>query len=140
MTTPAIDLLQEALVQRLKDRPLPCSPCPHQSACCAWGTSLTPDEARRLLGSHGPGAVYRTRWNEWRTRVRGGRCVFLVDNACVLHHTPDYPSVCRGFPLTDASGKKPYGIETDICPELVSLTSGTPGLPPRVPKKSQKRP
>ncbi|MCE9584189.1 MAG: YkgJ family cysteine cluster protein [Planctomycetes bacterium] len=123
MTTPAIELLHQAIVQRVKDQPLPCYPCPHKSACCAYGTSLTPGEAKRLLRSHGEGAVYLTHWNEWRTRRRGGKCVFLVDNACSLHDSPDYPAVCRGFPVTDGSGKKPYGPYADICPEIATVVA-----------------
>ncbi len=119
-STPAIALLHDEIVRLIKNRPLPCSPCPHQSACCAYGTSLTPREAKVLLRAHGPETVYLTRWKEWRTRVRGGRCVFLVENSCTLHDSPSYPAVCRGFPLTDGSGKKPYGPYTDICPELVA--------------------
>ncbi|NUN50778.1 MAG: YkgJ family cysteine cluster protein [Candidatus Brocadiae bacterium] len=113
-----IALLHAEIARHQKERPLPCMPCPHNSACCAYGTMLSAGEARRLLRSHGPTHVYRTRWNEWRTRIRGGRCVFFQKNGCSLHDTPDYPTVCRGFPFTDGTGKYPYGDYADICPEM----------------------
>src|SRR5258706_12952867 len=65
--------------------PLPCYPCPHQSSCCAYGTTLSAEEAREIRAHHGPDLVYRTRWGEWRTRVVRGRCGFLVNNACTLY-------------------------------------------------------
>ena len=58
--------------------PLPCFPCPHASACCAYGVTLSDEEAAAITAAHGGHLIYRTRWGEWRTRVRGGRCVFLV--------------------------------------------------------------
>ena len=51
---------------------LPCYPCPHASACCAYGVTLSEDEAARISQEHGPGVLYRTRWGEWRTRVGFG--------------------------------------------------------------------
>ena len=98
---------------------LPCYPCPHQSACCAWGTTLTSQEARRIRASHLGDRIYRTRWGEWRTRVRKGRCAFLENNACTIYHTPHYPTVCRTFPWTDAEYGGPYEFDQTICPEFV---------------------
>jgi hypothetical protein len=79
------------------------------------------DEARAIERHHGAGLVYRTRWGEWRTRVRGGYCVFLRDNRCLLHGKAYYPAVCRGFPWTDAETGGPYQYDQTICPEFVSL-------------------
>ena len=62
---------------------------------------------------------YRTRWGEWRTRVRGGRCVFLRGNACAIHTEPFYPAVCRGFPWIDAETGGPYEYDRTICPEFL---------------------
>jgi len=118
--------------------PLPCYPCPHGSSCCAYGTTLTDVEARELSTRYGEDRVYRTRWGEWRTRVRKGRCVFLVDNACSIHKDPAYPAVCRGFPWTDAETGGPYEYDRTICgefvlhPELVQL-----GRPARKPSRSR---
>src|SRR6476469_5144701 len=53
---------------------LPCYPCPYDASCCAYGTTLTDEEARMLEADQGTGLAYRTRWGEWRTRVRNGRC------------------------------------------------------------------
>ena len=99
--------------------PLPCYPCPHGAACCDYGATLTEDEATAIGAAHGAALVYRTRWGEWRTRVRGGKCVFLKDAHCVLHHEPFYPAVCGGFPWTDAETGGPYQFDRTICPEFV---------------------
>jgi len=99
---------------------LPCYPCPHQSACCAFGTTVSTVEARGLTARYGEDTVYRTRWGEWRTRVRKGRCVFLVDNVCTIHDDPNYPAVCRGFPWTDAETGGPYEFDQTICPEFIA--------------------
>jgi len=99
-------------------RPLPCYPCPHGAACCAYGTTLSDDEAAAIGREHGSHLIYRTRWGEWRTRVRNRRCVFLKDNACQLYHAPYYPAVCRGFPWFDAETGGPYQFDQTICPEF----------------------
>jgi len=98
---------------------LPCFPCPHQSACCAYGVTLSDEEAEGLGARYGRHKMYRTRWGEWRTRVRQGRCVFLVDNGCTIHKDPSYPAVCRGFPWTDAETGGPYQFDQTICPEFL---------------------
>ena len=98
---------------------LPCYPCPHQSACCAFGVTLSEDEAAAITAAHGSTTVYRTRWGEWRTRVRGRRCVFLRDNVCTIHAESYYPAVCRGFPWTDAETGGPYEYDRIICPEFI---------------------
>jgi len=100
--------------------PLPCFPCPHSSACCAYGTTLTDDEAAALMRAHGPAVAYQTRWGEWRTRVRHRRCVLFQDNRCVIHGESFYPAVCRGFPWTDAETGGPYEFDRTICPEFLS--------------------
>ena len=81
---------------------LPCYPCPHGSACCAYGATLSDAEAEAIHAAQGNGKAYRTRWGEWRTRVAKGRCVFLRHNACSIYGQPYYPAVCRGFPFVDA--------------------------------------
>ena len=96
--------------------PLPCHPCPHQSSCCAYGTTVSDEEAEAIEANHGAGLVYKTRWGEWRTRVRGGRCV-MYDNGCKIHDQTYYPSQCRGFPWTDGDGE-PYLYELTICREF----------------------
>lgn len=98
--------------------PLPCYPCPHASACCAYGTTLSATEAAAIGAACGEDTVYRTRWGEWRTRVSSGRCVLLVDNTCSIYDQPYYPQVCRGFPFFDAETGGPYGFDRDICPEF----------------------
>lgn len=97
---------------------LPCYPCPHHSACCAHGTTLNDREAQGILRKHGGARIYQTRWGEWRTRVRNGRCAFWAHNACGLYHTPEYPAVCQGFPWIDAEHGGPYEFDQDICPEF----------------------
>jgi Putative zinc- or iron-chelating domain len=99
---------------------LPCYPCPHASSCCAYGTTLTDEEAAAIAARHGPSTVYRTRWGEWRTRVRNRRCVFFRDNVCSIHAEGYYPAVCRGFPWTDAETGGPYEFDRTICPEFVA--------------------
>jgi hypothetical protein len=99
--------------------PLPCFPCPHGSACCAYGTTLSDDEAAAILAEHGESRIYRTRWGDWRTRVVGGRCAFLVNNSCSIYDQPYYPAVCRGFPWVDAETGGPYEFDRTICPEFI---------------------
>ena len=99
--------------------PLPCFPCPHHAACCAYGTTVSDMEAQSLRARHGEDKVYRTRWGEWRTRVRKGRCVFYQDQGCTIHDDPHYPAVCRGFPWTDAETGGAYEFDQSICPEFV---------------------
>lgn len=107
---------------------LPCYPCPHQSACCAFGVTLTDEEAEALGARYGRDRMYQTRHGEWRTRIRGGRCIFLVHNTCSIHADPQYPAVCRGFPWIDAEHGGAYEFDQTICPEfevkpeLVQLT------------------
>ena len=111
---------------------LPCFPCPHGSACCAYGVTLSDDEAEAIARTHGAHLIYRTRWGEWRTRVRQRRCVFLVENRCTIHGQSYYPAVCRGFPWTDAETGGPYQYDQTICPEFV----GRPALVQLYPKKA----
>lgn len=98
---------------------LPCYPCPHRSACCAFGTTLSPREARGIIRKLGADKVYLTRWGEWRTRVKQGRCVLWKDNSCSIYNTPEYPEVCRGFPFVDAETGGPYEFDQTICPEFL---------------------
>ena len=100
--------------------PLPCFPCPYHSSCCAYGTTLTDEEAAAIIAVHGPGVAYQTKWGEWRTRVRNRRCVLFRDNHCVIHGEAYYPAVCRGFPWTDAETGGPYEFDRTICPEFVA--------------------
>jgi hypothetical protein len=111
---------------------LPCYPCPYNSSCCAYGTTVSDEEAAAIEAKHGEGFVYKTRWGEWRTRVRKNRCVFHQGGGCVIHDQPYYPSVCRGFPWTDAETGEPYEYDVTICgefeakPELVELQRALP--------------
>lgn len=111
---------------------LPCYPCPYEASCCAYGTSLSDEEAADIETHHGPGLVYRTRWGEWRTRVRGGRCVMYRDGACTIHDRPYYPSLCRGFPWIDADTGGRYEYDVTICgafeaqPELIQIQRALP--------------
>jgi Fe-S-cluster containining protein len=82
--------------------------------------TLSDDEAAAIGAEHGGDTVYRTRWGEWRTRVRRRRCVFLKENVCTIHGRSYYPAVCRGFPWTDAETGGPYEYDRTICPEFVS--------------------
>ena len=81
--------------------------------------TLSDEEAAAISQAHGPDRIYRTRWGEWRTRVRGGRCVFLVENVCTIHGASYYPAVCRGFPWIDAETGGPYEYDRTICPEFL---------------------
>src|SRR4051812_39072864 len=64
---------------------LPCYPCPYDASCCAYGATVTDEEAAAIEANHGEGFVYQTRWGEWRTRVRKKRCVFYQDGGCSIH-------------------------------------------------------
>ena len=111
--------------------PLPCYPCPYEASCCAYGTTVSEEEAAAIERHLGPGLVYKTRWDEWRTRVRNRRCVLHRDGGCSIHDQPFYPAQCRGFPWTDADGDR-YEYDVDICgafvdrPELVSIQRRVP--------------
>lgn len=99
---------------------LPCYPCPHQSNCCSYGVTLSAAEAADLSARFGADKVYLSRWGEWRTRVRGGKCIFLSNNTCTIHADPSYPAVCRAFPWTDAETGGAYEYDQTICPEFVA--------------------
>jgi hypothetical protein len=98
---------------------LPCFPCPHRSACCAYGVTLADDEAEGLAARHGAENLFQTPEGEWRTRIHGDRCVFLRDNCCTIHDDPHYPAVCHGFPWIDAETGGPYEFDQTICPEFI---------------------
>jgi Fe-S-cluster containining protein len=98
---------------------MPCYPCPHNSVCCSWGTSLNLKEADVLRAKYGADAVvWDDEEKEWRTRVDDGRCMFLSGNSCSLHELPEYPSVCREFPWRDPETGGPYQYDLSICPEF----------------------
>jgi hypothetical protein len=105
---------------------LPCYPCPYGASCCAYGTTLSEEEAAAIEAELGPGLVWRSKWGELRTRVRNRRCVLFRDGGCSIHDKPYYPAQCRGFPWTDAEGWR-YEYDVDICgafieqPELVEI-------------------
>lgn len=98
--------------------PLPCFPCPYNSSCCAYGVTLSDDEAATIIGHHGPDVVYRTRWGEWRTRIRNRRCALHVNGGCSIHDKPYYPSLCQGFPWIDAETGERYEYDVTICGEF----------------------
>ena len=99
---------------------LPCYPCPHLSSCCAYGVTLSDDEAAEIARAHGDGVVYRTRWGEWRTQVRGRRCLFLCPPIRTIPAESHSPAACRGFPWTDAETGGPYEYDRSICPEFIT--------------------
>jgi putative zinc- or iron-chelating protein len=110
--------------------PLPCYPCPYSASCCAYGVTVSAEEAAAIEAHHGLGLVYQTRWGEWRTRVRNKRCVLLRDGGCSIHDQPYYPSLCRGFPWVDAETGERYEYDVTICgafeaqPELITIQRG----------------
>ena len=119
--------------------PLPCFPCPYNASCCAYGVTLSDEEAAIIEANHGPGKVYQTRWGEWRTRVRNKRCIFF-EGGCTIHDKSYYPAVCGGFPWIDAESGERYEHDVTICgefiakPELIELQrSVKPGLPMSLP-------
>jgi Putative zinc- or iron-chelating domain len=111
---------------------LPCYPCPHAASCCAYGTSLSDEEAAAIEANHGSGLVYKTQWGEWRTRVRKKRCVLYRDGGCSIHDKPYYPAMCRGFPWIDAETGGRYESDVTICgefearPELIAIQRAIP--------------
>jgi hypothetical protein len=99
---------------------LPCLPCPHDSICCSWGTSLYPDEAAAIRENHGGAALT---WNgeddEWRTAIVDGKCYFWrTGEGCSIHEEPFYPRICRGFPWRHGDSNSDYPHDRTICPEL----------------------
>jgi hypothetical protein len=98
---------------------LPCYPCAHNASCCAYGTTVTEQEAAAIEADHGPGLVYQARWGEWRTRVRRNRCVFYRDGGCAIHDQSYYPAMCRGFPWIDPETGERYAFDVTICGEFV---------------------
>ena len=117
----------------MSDHPsLPCFPCPFDASCCAYGVSLTDEEAALIEANHGPGLVYRTRWGEFRTRIRNKRCVMYQNGGCTIHDKSYYPAVCGGFPWIDAETGGRYEFDISICgqferqPELVEIQRAGP--------------
>ena len=118
---------------------LPCYPCPHSASCCAYGVTLSDEEAAVIEANHGAGLVYQTRWGEWRTRIRNKRCALYRDGGCTIHDKSYYPAVCAGFPWTDAETGGRYEFDVSICgefverPELVEIQRAIPsGSAPRL--------
>jgi hypothetical protein len=115
---------------------LPCYPCPYNASCCAYGTTVTDEEAAAIEADQGPGLVYRNRWGELRTRVRNKRCALFRDGGCTIHDKPYYPKVCRGFPWIDAETSGRYEYDISICgafganPELVAIQRAIPRAVP----------
>jgi hypothetical protein len=99
---------------------LPCFPCPHNSNCCSWGSSLTGDEDAIIAEIYGIDSIM---WDEeengWRTAVVNGKCFFLSDSgSCKIHAEEYYPQVCKLFPYESVEGG-PYKYDLeDVCPEL----------------------
>lgn len=114
---------------------LPCHPCPFNSSCCNYGTTLSDEEAAQIEGQHGPGLVYQTRWGEWRTRVRKGKCSMFQQGGCSIHAKPYYPTLCAAFPWTDGDTGGRYEYDVTICgmfdahPELVEIQRAIPAAP-----------
>lgn len=96
---------------------LPCFPCPHSSACCTWGVSLTEGEAVAIRLRFGAAAIV---WSEdeegYRTATSEGRCVFLEGNRCRIHEDVEYPSLCAAFPRKHGAVWCLDDVES--CPEL----------------------
>jgi hypothetical protein len=111
---------------------LPCFPCPYNASCCAYGVSLSDEEAAEIEANHGAGLVYKTRWGEYRTRIKKGRCAMYRDGGCSIHDKSYYPATCRGFPWTDSETGGPYEYDVTICgeferrPELIQLQRAIP--------------
>lgn len=111
---------------------LPCYPCPHEASCCAFGTTVSEEEAAAIEANHGPGLIYETRWGELRTRVRNRRCVLFRDGGCSVHDKPYYPTTCQGFPWVDGDTGERYEYDVTICgeferrPELIELRRAIP--------------
>ena len=111
---------------------LPCYPCPHGSSCCAYGTTLSDEEAAAIEADFGEGVVYKTHWGEWRTRVQKKRCVLFRDGGCAIHDKPYYPTTCRDFPWIDAETGGRYEYDVTICgafeasPELIAIQRAIP--------------
>jgi hypothetical protein len=114
---------------------LPCYPCPHNASCCAYGATVSEEEAAAIEADHGPDLVYKTRWGELRTRVRNRRCVMYRDGGCIVHDKAYYPASCRGFPWVDGETGERYEYDVTICgvfdanPELVELQRAIPLVP-----------
>lgn len=118
---------------------LPCYPCPHQSICCSWGATVSEEEAQAIAADHGEGKVYETRWGELRTRIKGGRCIFFVDQGCSIHDKSYYPEVCRGFPWHDAETGGPYQFDRTICPEFLERPELQEVFPYHPPKRTRRK-
>jgi hypothetical protein len=114
---------------------LPCYPCPYDASCCAYGATVSEEEAAAIEANHGPGLVYKTRWGEWRTRVRNKRCALFRDGGCTIHDRSYYPTMCQGFPWTDGDTGGRYEYDVMICgafaahPELVAIQRALPPAP-----------
>ena len=99
---------------------LPCNPCPHQSACCIYGVSVTDEERATIELNFNSSFV---RWDEeeqgWRTAVVDGRCIFSKFNICEIYGKPYYPEICSGVPFYQGTTQAPYESEViGLCPEF----------------------
>src|ERR1043166_5343150 len=96
--------------------PLPCFPCPHQSACCAYGTTLSEDEARAIAADHGKEKIFRTCGGERRPRASRRRCVFLPNTPCSIYTQPSLPAMSASLRWVNAESGGPYEFDRTICP------------------------
>jgi len=98
---------------------LKCYPCPHNGACCKYGSSLSQQEADLIIADFGEEAIQYTNdlIDPIRTKVINDSCYFLKYGICHIHDKPYYPKVCKGFPWEDADGNS-YQHDQSICPEL----------------------
>ena len=79
----------QRLISRMREFPsLPCFPCPHQSACCAYGVTLSDDEALALIRD-----ARRHRWPIARDGASGARgCAAAAASFFATTSAPSTPS------------------------------------------------
>ena len=105
-----------ALLVRL----LPCYPCPHRSACCSRGVSVTYQEAAAIITEFGADyLVWDIEEQGYRTRVEGQKCIFHKGGGCTIHDRTAYPKLCHNYPWFGMEGQV-YEFEVDICPEMLA--------------------
>jgi Putative zinc- or iron-chelating domain len=99
-------------------RALPCFPCPHKGACCAYGADLDTKEAHAFVREFGALTVVVDDKGAYRTAVKDGTCVFHSGGLCAIHETPLYPKVCRAYPWEDGLLGGMYSGDRQECPEF----------------------
>lgn len=98
-------------------------PCPHNSSCCHDGVTINENEMQLIKYKFGKEYfIWDENEKEYRTKTKNKKCIFLIENKCIIHKESFYPEICREYPLKQGDGEGPYQFEI-VCPEWLITPS-----------------